>query len=239
VTDRGTQRDYLARVQYATDANLAARQSIYRFQQPPRPLTEFVFGLIDIAGDERVIDVGCGNGMYLAELALRNHGGGAVGLDLSPGMHPHVVGDAQHLPFADAEFDLAFAMHMLYHVPDRAAAIAELRRVVRPGGTVLVVTNARDHLRELNELLGVDARVYVSFSCENAQPELEDHFGSVERHDAQADIIVPELAPLLDYVQSMKLSPEVADRFRPRADAIIRREGAMRIGTHVCCFVCR
>ncbi len=47
------------------------------------------------------------------------------------------------------------AMHMLYHVPDIPAAIAELRRITRADGTVLASTNSSGHLAEIHELLGV------------------------------------------------------------------------------------
>jgi ubiquinone/menaquinone biosynthesis C-methylase UbiE len=90
-------------------------------------------------GAERVLDVGCGNGLYLAE--LRRRGIHAVGCDLSPGMlaaaAPHrelVNADVTALPFAPAACDVVLAPHMLYHVADRATAARELRRVLRPGG---------------------------------------------------------------------------------------------------------
>ena len=51
------------------------------------------------------------------------------------------VADAEDLPFADASYDLVAAMWMLYHVPDLDRALAEVRRVLRPGGHLLAVTN--------------------------------------------------------------------------------------------------
>ena len=48
---------------------------------------------------------------------------------------------------------MAMAMHMLHHVPDVPAAIRELRRITKPGGTVLASTNSSAHLAEINELL--------------------------------------------------------------------------------------
>src|SRR6266581_1282352 len=62
------------------------------------------------------------------------------------------VGDVQKLPFADGEFDVALAAWMLYHVPDLDRGLAELARVLRPGGRLVAVTNAEDHLRELWDL---------------------------------------------------------------------------------------
>ena len=64
------------------------------------------------------------------------------------------VGDVQQLPFEDESFDCAVAAWMLYHVPDVERGLAELARVLKPGGRLVAVTNRSDHLRELRELLG-------------------------------------------------------------------------------------
>jgi SAM-dependent methyltransferase len=81
-----TDRPCLQDVQYRTDANLAARQSIYACQRPRLDLPSQVLGLAALRGDETVADVGCGNGAYLAELARRRHAGPVLGVDLSAGM---------------------------------------------------------------------------------------------------------------------------------------------------------
>lgn len=81
-TDRAVLRD----VQYRTDANLAARQSIYAHQRPRLDLPAWVLDLAALRGRETVADVGCGNGAYLAVLAGRRHAGRVLGVDLSVGM---------------------------------------------------------------------------------------------------------------------------------------------------------
>lgn len=77
---------FLRDVQYRTDANLAARQSIYAYQRPRIDLPSLVLDLVPPGPGETVVDVGCGNGAYLAELARRGFGGRVLGLDLSAGM---------------------------------------------------------------------------------------------------------------------------------------------------------
>ena len=86
LTDPWADRSFLRDVQYRTDANLAARQSIYSYQEPRIDLQRRVLDLAAPAAGETVCDVGCGNGMYLAELARRGFAGRVLGLDLSPGM---------------------------------------------------------------------------------------------------------------------------------------------------------
>ena len=86
LTDPWADRAFLRDVQYRTDANLAARQSIYAYQDPHIDLQGTVLDLAAPAAGETVCDVGCGNGMYLAELARRGFAGRVLGLDLSTGM---------------------------------------------------------------------------------------------------------------------------------------------------------
>jgi SAM-dependent methyltransferase len=86
LTDPWADRAFLRDVQYRTDANLAARQSIYSYQYPHIDLQGRVIDLAAPAPAETVCDVGCGNGTYLAELARRGFAGRVLGLDLSLGM---------------------------------------------------------------------------------------------------------------------------------------------------------
>src|ERR1700758_1023112 len=165
-------RSFLRDVQYQTDANLAARQSIYAYQQPPVDLTGQMLDVaLPASADEAgvVADVGCGNGLYLAELARRGYGRRLIGADLSPGMlraarrrtrgggqlaPARLAADAAALPLRDASAYLTLAMHMLYHVPEPEVALRELRRVTRPGGRLVVGLNGADHHKELRALIG-------------------------------------------------------------------------------------
>jgi hypothetical protein len=130
-------QEFLREVQYASEGNLAARQSIYAFSEPKLDLPALVLDSLQLTGSEFVLDVGCGNGIYLAELARRGQHARVLGVDLSPGMltaardrspAAHVVaGDAASLPLRSAASQVTLAMHMLHHVPRPARAAAELR----------------------------------------------------------------------------------------------------------------
>ena len=84
--DPWADRAHLRSVQYKTEANLAARQSIYAFQHPHVDLPARVLDLAAPSGSDTIADIGCGNGRYLAELARRGFPGRVLGADLSPGM---------------------------------------------------------------------------------------------------------------------------------------------------------
>jgi SAM-dependent methyltransferase len=111
-----------------------------------RPLA---VALADAAGIEptmRVLDVGCGPGALTVELARRLGPGSVSAVDpsdafvvacarRSPGVDVR-VGPAEALPFSARSFDVALMQLVLNFVDDAYASVAEVRRVVRPGGTV-------------------------------------------------------------------------------------------------------
>lgn len=117
---------------------------------------------------DRMLDVATGTGLLAREARrLQGDGGRVVGLDSSAGMLAQarragaadgfVLGRAEALPFADASFDFVGIGHALRHVDDLGAAFAECRRVLRPGGRLLVLELARPR-RRLPRLL---ARLYL------------------------------------------------------------------------------
>jgi SAM-dependent methyltransferase len=141
------------------------------------------------------------------------------------------------------------AMHMLYHVPDVAAAIAELRRVVRPGGVALIATNSEKHMQELGALLATSATavtgiepeligtMFVTYTLENGRPALEASFASVERHDLVSELVITEVEPFIS--DSDDELARVLEEMRSRAAACIARDGAFRVRTASGIFVCR
>ena len=92
----------------------------------------------------RVLDLGCGVGHSYQLLAPRE----TVGVDLAPDAlagqdrETHVA-DMRRLPFADGSFDSVLSVHSLEHVPDPERVLAEVQRVLAPGGTAIFVTPNR------------------------------------------------------------------------------------------------
>lgn len=254
-TDRATLQQ-----QYVDGASLDARSSIYAGQSPRHDLVAEVMRWVDPAAGP-VVDVGCGRGQYLTGLAAV--GAQAVGVDLSPGLarsageragRPTVVGDATTLPFADGSLGTALALHMLYHVPDPADGLRELRRVTRPGGRIVVLTNGADHLAVYRDLvreatgLG-DALDWpgTTFSLDH-RPLVEAVLGPVELVDLHATIVLDRPEPLLAYLeasrdfyepQTERPWPAVAAAFEAAVRARLQAEGAIRLQSHSGLFVTR
>jgi SAM-dependent methyltransferase len=124
------------------------------------PWAPRMVGLAALAAGERVLDVACGTGV-VARLAAEHVGpaGRVVGLDLNPGMLAvarslpvagvpvgWVQATAGRLPFPDGSFEVVCCQLGLQFFPDRAAALAEMARVLVPGGRLVVmVWRSIDH----------------------------------------------------------------------------------------------
>jgi SAM-dependent methyltransferase len=201
------------RVQYAREENLRSRQGLYEETSGPRAFDVLWDALTEIA-PRRVLEVGGGPG-ELAERMRDELGADVSFLDISPRMVELAqergidarLGDVQLLPFADETFDTAVAAWMLYHVPDIDRAIAELARVLAPGGRLVAVTNSELHLDELRKLIAYPGGP-VPFSRENGEEFLHRHFSSVARIDADGVVTVRDRAKLVAYRESLTVETD-------------------------------
>jgi SAM-dependent methyltransferase len=193
---------------YATEANLEARRSLYTEADGPDP-REIAFDAVAEFVPKRVLEVGGGPGELAARIAAEVRCE-VVMLDISPRMVELAVGrgvaarvgDVQSLPFEDGRFDCALAAWMLFHVPDLDAALAELARVLRPGGRLVAVTNSRHHLQELRSIAGTAAWDRV-FTRENGSKILARHFDHVERRDADGWVTIDDDETVRGFVASL------------------------------------
>jgi ubiquinone/menaquinone biosynthesis C-methylase UbiE len=144
---------------------------------------------------DRVLDIACGPGNFTSDYASAvGRSGMAIGIDLSRPMLAHalvdnaatgaqyVQGSAHRLPFADGSFDAVACYGALYLIPDPFRAVAEMIRVVRPGGRVAVMTSvAPDAVRGLAQRAVGPAGLRV-FGAHEVTERLEAaRFGEVSR----------------------------------------------------------
>lgn len=100
----------------------------------------------------RALDVGCGKGRFARILKERNPDASVVGLDLAEAMLRFVPREIApcsasmtHLPFANESFDAAYATESLEHAVDIEQAVAEICRVVKPGGKIVIIDKNAEH----------------------------------------------------------------------------------------------
>jgi len=203
----------------------------------------------------RLLDVGCGSAaMWRANIERIDPTWKLTLTDFSPGMldaarsalsahAEYVVADVQELPFADESFDVVLANHMLYHVPDRPRALAEIARVLVAGGALHAATNGRGHMRELDELVGSRwhfGRHTEAFGLETGAEQLAEVFVDVRVERFEAGLEVTEAEPALAYVRSSStFSGGGLEDVREAVEAAIARDGAFRITTTPGLLSCR
>lgn len=195
--------------QYAREDNLQARRNLYEDVSGPHA-PDVLWQTITEWRPRSVLEVGGGPG-ELAERMQRELGAEVSFVDISPRMVELArgrridaqVADVQELPFADAAFDTVVAAWMLYHVPDVGRGLAEIARVLRPGGALIAVTNSVQHLRELRELIAYPTGWEETFSRENGEALLAPHFARIDRFDMESVVTVREREKLVAYRDSL------------------------------------
>jgi SAM-dependent methyltransferase len=239
--------------QYRTASNLHARIALHqRFSTNPYGWHRWVFDQLRLPLQCCVVELGGGAGDLWVENRSRIPTGWAMTVsDVSVGMvahaHRHLspsdgawtfaVIDAQALPFATASMDAVIANHMLYHVPEQSRALAEIQRVLKPGGRLYASTVGQRHLGEIAALVErFDARLaswrgpaVFSFTLENGADLLGPWFHEVALARYEDGLTVTEAAPLVDYILSgrLQLTPEEEQTFRAFVGQELRRHGGV------------
>lgn len=269
MSGRSTDPAYL-RYQYGTAEKLNIRIASHeRYSERKQDFRAWVLQWLDLAPGLTVLDVGCGSGAF--HRALGQHGTRIIGCDWSPGMVQEVLAqaaeyrlpvsacqaDAELLPFAAGSCDRVMANHMLYHVPNQEQALRELRRVLKPGGRIVIATNAADHGRRFRELhdevagkLGYTPTGNLAgrFTLDDL-PLVQQVFAAAERHVVRDAFVFPTAEAALAYyasgpvdgVAERDADGSYRERLLPimaaRIEAIIEREGVFRVPKDAGCFV--
>jgi ubiquinone/menaquinone biosynthesis C-methylase UbiE len=239
---------YLLTDQYTNASKLKARIQLHeRFSTSNQDWHNWVFERFTFPRGARLLELGCGPGTLwqknLAsiptdwEITLSDFSPGMLqeaqqNLEQSHGNFSFQVVNAQEIPFADNTFDGIIANHMLYHVPDRAQAFAEIRRVLRPQGRFYATTNGEKHLQEMHTLMEqagipLNGTVGISgFTPENGAAQLAHWFSRIELLDYKNDLQVTEAEPLIAFILSAVKSESVdAQKLQKLRDNIYHELG--------------
>ncbi len=219
-----TNQSYLLHDQYRDATNLNTRIQFHaRFSTNKRGWNRWVFDQFKIAPGSRILELGCGSGkLWLNNLNQIGSDWQITLSDFSEGMLQEArqnlgqsqrrfrfqIIDAQSIPFEDASLDIVIANHMLYHVPDRAKALAEIRRVLKADGRLYASTIGESHLREIWELTSRVDRAFARtrksnpFTLENGVEQLARFFGSITLYRYDDALVITEPEPLVEYILS-------------------------------------
>ncbi len=227
----------LSRQAYGDAARLRARIALHELgADRHEDFHAWLWRHVDAPPSADVLEVGSGSGRMWQAIGAAVPAGWRLTLsDVSPGMLSEardtlaatgrdaafVLADAANLPFANGRFDLVFANHMLYHVPDLPRTVAELGRVLRPGGRLIAATNGDEHLAEIATLLDelaaawpgvrVDRPHRLAFTLENGGAALAAAFADVARHDHGDTLVVDDGGVLTRYLLSMVYAADATE----------------------------
>jgi ubiquinone/menaquinone biosynthesis C-methylase UbiE len=229
------------RQQYQTTDPLRTRIETHaRYSERQIDLNAACRAALGVSGGEALLDVGCGPGDWPRYLRQHGHTGRLAGLDQSAAIIVAATAAAQGLgiewftgvadalPFPGRPFNIITARHMLYHVPDIAAALREFARVVGTGGTLLATTNSHRDMPHIMSLkddmiahfgLPVILSTSLAFGIENAPGILRAVFAQVDETILTNAFVFTTPEPIAAYIMSMMTMQQTADD-RPLYNAI-------------------
>jgi SAM-dependent methyltransferase len=257
-----TDQTYLKTDQYRDASNLNARIELHqRFSTNSQGWFPWVWDILEkLPQQARVLELGCGAGSLWTACPERIPAGWVLTLsDLSEGMLKSawrnlvVIGcgikfeqiDAQSIPYPDETFDIVIANFMLYHVPDRPKALAEIQRVLRPGGSLVAATSGVNHLKEMDEWFrstktDMDfSAVANPFTLENGLEQLQPFFSQIETRCYDDGLRITEIPPLMAYLRSTsrvgdapevafaKLEQELTAELQPKGAILVTKDSGL------------
>ncbi len=150
---------------------------------------------------ESILDVGCGTGSLLE--VLKQHSDNVIGVDISPqalalcrqrGRHSVIQADGACLPLQSRAFDLITAIGVIEHIEDDTAFLAEMARLLRPGGTLIMLTASFPYLWSEHDVANHHKRRYYLRACER---QILSAGFETRRFSHLNFLLFPAIAPML------------------------------------------
>lgn len=247
--------------QYANAGNLNTRISIHqKYSTNKMGFGNWIFSNYKISQGMSVLELGCGTGdMWKEQEDLIDSCAGLVLSDFSegmlenakanlgekPGLEYRVI-DIQSIPFDDESFDVVIANMMLYHVPDIACGLSEVRRVLKKGGAFYCATFGEHGIIEfLSKALnayGVEDNVNKNFTLQNGKEILEPFFSEVQRLNYEDSLAVTNLDDLIEYIYSLSSMTSLSSVSREEIREVLAKyvvNGVLTVPKEYGMFCCK
>lgn len=208
--------------QYSTANHLNARISIHdKYSTNKMGFGNWIFSNYKLKKGMKVLELGCGTGvMWKNRETLIRECSQLILSDFSEGMVAtakenvgerenleYEVIDIQKIPYPDETFDAVIANMMLYHVPDLFRGLAEVRRVLKRGGSFYCATYGEhgiiEYLSKFFAEYGVADNTNKSFTLQNGYDILNKHFSKVEKSEYIDSLEVTNIDDMVDYICSL------------------------------------
>ena len=247
--------------QYGTSDKLNTRISIHdKYSTNKQGFGNWISEHYRIPEGASVLELGCGTGdMWKGKHDLISRCSRLVLSDFSEGMVnktketlaaesgiEYLAVDFQSIPFPDHTFNVAIANMMLYHVPDLAKGLSEVRRVLKEGGTFYCATYGENGMMEYIGSLftdyGVGTSINTNFTLQNGKEALISFFTDVEKDLYEDSLAVTEVEDLVDYVFSLSGMTDLRSLPRDTVRSVLAshmKDGVLTVPKEYGMFVCR
>ena len=247
--------------QYRNSSNLNARAGLHtRFSTDQYPWFQWVFDHFEVPNNGQILELGCGTGtLWRENLGRIPYDWRVILTDVSQGMLQESENallhsglqfsfrevNAKSIPYKENSFDVVIANHMLYHVPDLAGALGEIRRVLKPRGQLYATTVGSGHMHDLSKVpkdIGITPsaspdHLTRQFNLDNGLAALEHWFDDIKIDRRRGTLLVTEAAPLVAYLMSFTpLSNEESAELHVHFEKEIQLKGAFKIKTETGLF---
>lgn len=247
--------------QYATDKNLSTRINLHeKCSVNKQGFGSWIASHYAFQSGMRILELGCGNGSMWPEIISSLPSGCELILsDFSQGMLDAArarVGEhdglsyqtinIMEIPYETGSMDMVIANMMLYHVPDIDKALAEVRRVLKPGGVFYCATYGENSIMTwLNDIFSgfdIDIHMNTAFTLQNGGEMLECHFENVYRDDYPDAFEITNTVDLVNYVLSMTSMANLSKLPRETVYQVLegqKKDGVIHIPKEYGMFICR
>lgn len=251
--------------QYHTSTNLNVRIDLHnKYSVSKINWFEWIYDRIDFSNANKLLEIGCGNGMLWKQIDFSVRNRDFYISDISKGMvddakrninnssFNYLVIDCMDISFGSNMFNIVIANHVLFYLKDLKKGLDEVSRVLKEDGIFYCTTYSSNHMKELTDIVKSynkdiqlsNQKLYEIFGLENGKAILTHYFSEVEVKIFEDQLVITEAMPLVNYVLSChgnqnSIIGKDIDKFREYIDNIIKKNGKIVLTKEACLFICK